>query len=132
MGGIYTARVNPIFNQRPYSHYNISIQFTCGEENINNLTGALLDIIRDIQKNGVDKKYLNYVKEMMSKHHYGQMLTNDYWLQTLSGSWINRQDPEWVLTYVNDVMNISDSDLKKTANQYFKMNNYLKEILVPE
>ncbi len=132
MGGIYTARVNPTFNQRPYGHYNISIQFTCGEENINNLTGALLDILQDIRKNGVDKKYLNYVKEMMCKHHSGQMLTNDYWLLALSRSWIDRQDPEWVLTYVNDVMNISDSDLKKTANQYFKINNYLKEILVPE
>jgi zinc protease len=132
MGGIYAVKVNPRFNKRPYGHYNISIQFTCGEENIKYLVDALLDIIRDVREHGVEKQYLNYVKEMMTKHHAGLMLTNDYWLQTLSGSWINRQDPEWVLTYNTDVMNISSSDLKKTANQYFDINNYLKEILVPE
>lgn len=132
MGGIYTARVTPKFNKRPYGHYNVSIQFTCGEQNINNLVGALLDIIKDLRENGVDKKYLNYVKEMMTKHHAGMMLTNDYWLQSLSGSWIDIQDPEWVLRYNNDILDISSSDLKKTANQYFKMDNYLKAILVPE
>jgi zinc protease len=132
MGGIYTVRVNPKFSKRPYGHYNIGIHFTCGEENINSLLNALLDIIRDIRENGVDKKYLNYVKEMMTKHHAGLMLTNEYWLQTLSGSWIDRQDPGWALTYNTDVMGVSSSDLKKTAIQYFDMNNYLKEILVPE
>jgi zinc protease len=132
MGGIYVVKVNPKFYKRPYGHYNISIQFTCGEENIKYLVDALLDIIRDVREHGVEKQYLNYVKEMMTKHHAGLMLTNDYWLQALSGSWIDRQDPEWILTYNTDVMDISGSDLKKTANQYFDMNNYLKEILVPE
>ncbi len=132
MGGIYSFTVNPQVNKRPYGHYNDNIQFTCGEENIDRLVGALVDIIRDLRENGVDKKYLNYVKTMMTKHHAGLMLTNDYWLNALSSSWIDRQDPGWITSYNNDVLGITGNDLQKTAIQYFDMNNYLKEILVPE
>jgi zinc protease len=132
MGGIYSFTVNPKVNKRPYGHYNIEIQFTCGEENIDKLVNALVDIIRDIRENGVDKKYLNYVKTMMTKHHAGLMLTNDYWLTALSSSWIDLQDPGWITSYNNDVMEITSNDLKKIAIQYFDINNYLKEILVPE
>ena len=132
MGGIYSVNINPKLNKRPYSHYNISIEFTCGEENIDKLVSALLDIIRDLRENGVDKKYKDYVKTMMAKHHAGQMLTNEYWLKSLSQSWIDDMPSAWIESYNTDLMEISSSDLKQTAIQYFDLNNYLKEILVPE
>jgi zinc protease len=132
MGGIYSATIRPAFYKRPYEHYEIGIRFVCGPENADKLTQAVLDIINDVRENGVDAKYLNAVKEMALKHQAGRMGTNEYCLSLLSAAWINQEDPEWVNSFHEDVNAIRSNDLKATANRYFNMNNYLKEILLPE
>ena len=132
MGGIYTAGVNAVFNRRPYEHYSITIRFGCSPENADILTQAVLNIINDIRDNGVDKKYLKEVTLMVRQHQAGSLTQNEYWLQLLSSAWINNQDPSWVLSFDNDADGISSSDMRKTTEKYFDMNNYLKLVLLPE
>jgi zinc protease len=131
MSGIYDASVNATTNKRPYEHYTINISFPCGPEHVDTLTHALLDIIDDIRNNGVEKKYLVSVSKMLSQHHAYLMNTSEFWLQLLSGAWINNEDPKWALKYYDTVDGISSRDLQKTADKYFDMNNYVKEILLP-
>jgi zinc protease len=131
MGGIYTAGVNAVFNKRPYEHYSINIRFGCSPENADVLMQAVLNIINDIRENGVDRKYLKEVTLMVRQHHAGALMQNEYWLQLLSSAWINNQDPSWVLSFDNDADGISSSDMRKTAEKYFDMNNYLKLVLLP-
>jgi len=132
MSGIYEASVNATTNKRPYEHYTINISFPCAPENVDTLTHALLDIINDIRTNGVEKKYLTGVKKLLMQHHAYLLNTSEFWLQLLSGAWINNEDPKWALKYYNTVDGISSRDLEKTAEKYFDMNNYLKEVLLPK
>ena len=132
MSGIYTANVSATTNKRPYEHYTINISFPCGPENADTLTHALLDIINDIRMNGVEKKYIGGVAKLLSGHHAYLMNTSDFWLNLLSSAWIDNEDPGWALKYYNIVDRISGRDLQKTAEKYFDMNNYIKEVLLPQ
>jgi zinc protease len=133
MGGIYNASVSSAFNKRPYEHYTINVSFPCAPENVDTLTNALLEIINDIRTNGVEKKYLASVTKMTEQHLAYLMSTSSYALQVLSSAWINSEDPAMATTgYFRLVDGMSSKDLQKTANKYFDMNNYLKEVLLPQ
>ena len=132
MGGIYSASVNAVSNKRPYEHYSITIRFGCSPEKVDILTQALLNIITDIQVNGVEKKYLKEVTLMVRQHHAGAVQQNEYWLQLLSSAWINNQDPSWVMNFDRDSDGISINEMKQTAGKYFNMNNCMKFVLLPE
>jgi zinc protease len=132
MSGIYSASMTASFNRRPYEHYSINIRFPCGPGNVGKLTDALFDIIRNAQENGIEKSYLSKVKEMMAKHHAGLYRVNDYWLQSLSHSWIDQTDPAWINKYYTNIEAITPRELKQTAIRYFDRNNFIKVILQPE
>jgi zinc protease len=56
---------------------------------------------------------------------------NNYWLNNLSNDWINRLNSEDILTYEKRVQALTVDDLKKTAQKYLNLNNYVKAVLYP-
>jgi zinc protease len=75
---------------------------------------------------------MNKIKQNMMNHHSAQMRTNEYWLQSLSSDWIDREDPSWINDFYTMVGNISTSDLKAAANKYLNTANFIKVELLPE
>ena len=132
MGGTYNASVNAVFNKRPYEHYSITARIPCAPENAERMSAALFDLINTARSNGVDKDLMNKLKQNLLSHHNGQMATNEYWLQSLSSSWIDGEDPIWMNDFYKMVDNISARDLKETANKYLNTSNYIKVQLLPE
>ena len=132
MSGMYNGSMTESFSKRPYEHYTVNIRFPCGPENVEKLTKAMFDIIRNTQENGIDKKDLNKIKEILMKHHSGETHVNDYWLHALSQSWIDQDDPKWIYTFNNDVDAITTGELKKMAVKYLTLDNYIKVVLNPE
>jgi len=53
-------------------------------------------------------------------------------LNNLSYAWINRDDPERILTYTKRVDALTVADLQKAANKFLNLNNYVKAVLYPE
>ena len=80
--------------KRPYVHYTISADLPCGPENVEKLTNALLDIIKDAQEKGVEQKDLDKVKETWKKQYHVNLQSNDFWLTQLSTAWIDQTNPE--------------------------------------
>jgi zinc protease len=132
MGGTYNPSLSATFSKRPYEHYSVTAKIPCAPENADRLTKALFDILNDARENGVDKNYVSKIKEMMMNHHSGQMKVNDYWLASLSHSWIDQEDPVWMTDYYKMVNDISARELKETAKKYLDTNNYIKVVLKPE
>ena len=132
MNGIYKADIASSFSKRPYQHYTINIKFPCGAENIDTLTQAVFDIVKNVQEQKINRQYVNKVKEMMKDYHAGSLKRDEYLLHFLSHSWIDQEDPDWLNDYYNLVENISLRELKETAIKYFDMNNYIKVVLKPE
>ena len=132
MGGTYNASVGAVFNKRPYEHYTITARIPCAPENADKMSAALFDIINSVRDKGVEKDLMNKIKQNMMNHHSAQMRTNEYWLQSLSSDWIDREDPTWINDFYTMVGNISTSDLKAAANKYLNTSNFIKVELLPD
>ena len=132
MSGIYGGGIGGAISKRPYVHYTISAGLPCGPENVEKLTKALLDIIKDAQEKGVDQKDLDKVKETWKKQYHVNLQSNDYWLGVLSNAFIDQTNPENVLDYEQKVNAITVEDLQKAAKKFLTLNNMVKAVLYPE
>lgn len=132
MSGIYGGGIYGGINKRPYVHYSIAAVMPCGPENVNELSKAFFDLIKEAQEKGIEQKDLDKVKETWKTQHRVNLQSNDWWLSTLSNAWIDRTDPEQVLDYEKRVDAITTDDLKKAARKFLTLNNILKAVLYPE
>jgi zinc protease len=132
MSGIYGGGFSGSIVKRPYESYTITASMPCGPENVDKLTTALINIIKNAQQKGVAAKDLQKVKETWKKQYKTNVQSNDFWLSSLSNDWINRLNPEDVLDYEKRVDKLTVDDLKKTAQKYLNLNNYVKAVLYPE
>src|SRR5690606_7096376 len=132
LGGMYSGGLSGSIQKRPYVHYAISANIPTGPESVEKLSKALLDIIKNAQEKGVSQTDLDKVKETLKKQYRTRIQDNDYWLNHLSQSFINGSDPENILDYEKKVDAITVADLKKAAQKFLKMDNYIKAVLYPE
>lgn len=132
LGGMYSGGLNGSVQKRPYTHYSISAYVPTGPENVDKMTTALFDIIKNVQANGVDQKDLDKVKETLRKHYETGVQDNDFWLSSLSQAFIDQTNPEEVLDYEQRVNALTVADLQKAAQKFFDMKNYVKGVLYPE
>ncbi|HEU4471611.1 MAG TPA: insulinase family protein [Flavisolibacter sp.] len=132
LGGMYSGGLGGSIQKRPYAHYSISAYVPCGPENVDKLTTALFDIIKDAQQGKLEQKDLDKVKETLKKQYKVGLESNDTWLNGLSEAFINGTDPENMLNYEQRVDALTIADLQKTAQKFLNMNNYVRAVLYPE
>lgn len=133
MSGIYGGGIRAGFTKRPYNNYTITVSFPCGPENVDTLTKALFTIIKDVQEKGVEQKDLDKVKANLEEQNAAELKSNNHWLSVLSNSWIEREDPQWMIVdYSKKVNALTIADMQATAKKYFNMQNYVKAVLLPE
>src|SRR5688572_716379 len=132
MSGIYGGGMGGTIYKRPYVHYRITAGFPCGPENVEKLTKALLDIIKDAQEKGVEQKDLDKVKETWKKQYHVNLQSNDWWLTGLSNAFIDQVNAENLLDYEKRVDAIKREDLQKAARKFLTLNNMVKAVLYPE
>ncbi|HEX5152504.1 MAG TPA: insulinase family protein [Parafilimonas sp.] len=132
MSGIYYGGMSGNLAQRPYEHYTAGISFPCAPENVDTLSKAIFDLIKDIQQKGVEQSYLDKVKANIQQQYSADIKTNGYWLSNLSNSFIDKQNPEWILQYKEKAQAVTVKDIQDAATKYFNMNNYIKAVLLPE
>src|SRR5690606_6064522 len=63
MGGIYGGGFSGSISKRPFVHYSISAAIPCGPENVDKLSNALIELIKDAREKGIEQKTLDKVKE---------------------------------------------------------------------
>jgi zinc protease len=132
MSGIYGGGLNGAIQKRPYVHYTITANIPCGPENVDKLTAALIDIIKNAQEKGVDQKDLDKVKETWKKQYKVNLQNNDAWLNNLSNAFIDQTNPENILDYEQKVDALTVQDLQKAAQKFLSTTNYIKAVLYPE
>ena len=132
MSGIYGGGMSGSIVKRPYVHYNISAYLPCGPENVDKLSNALMDLVKDAQEKGIEQKDLDKVKETWKKQYHVNLQNNDYWLSSLSSAWIDQNNPENILDYEQKVDALTVDGLKAAAKKYLTLNNMVKFVLYPE
>ena len=132
MGGIYGGGFNGGIQKRPYVHYTIQANMPCGPENVDKLTTALFELVKNVHEGKIDQKDLDKVKETLKKDYQTKIQDNDFWLTGLSNAHINGTDPENILSYEKRVDALTVKDLQNAANKFLNMNNYVRTVLYPE
>ena len=132
MSGIYGGGMSATFTKRPYNNYTIAVSLPCGPENVDTLTKAMFAIIRDAQENGIAQKDLDKVKTNLEDRNAASLKSNDHWLDVLTNSWIEREDPKWIYDYDKRVAALTVADMQATAKKYFNMQQYINAVLMPE
>ncbi|MFN9802441.1 MAG: M16 family metallopeptidase [Bacteroidota bacterium] len=131
MGGIYTGGISGGWETRPYEHFTITAAFPCGPENVDKLTAAYFDIVKNISEKGVDAKDLDKVKETLKNQYAESIKQNDYWLSNLSRSFIDQTDPAWLLAYPEKVKQTTGDQLQQICQQLLGTPNLIA-VLQPE
>jgi zinc protease len=132
LGGMYSGGLSGAVQKRPYVHYSISASIPCGPENVDKLTNALFDIIKNAQDGKIPQTDLDKVKETLKKQYKVNIQENEAWLNNLSQAFIDQNNPEDILTYEQRVDALTLQDLQKAAQKFFDMKNYVKAVLYPE
>jgi zinc protease len=132
LGGMYSGGLNGSITKRPYVHYTLSANIPTGPENVEKLTAAMLQIVRDAQEKGIDQKDLDKVKETWKQQYQSRQTDNNFWLDALSQAFIDGNDPELVLSFEKRVNALTKEDVQRAARKFFDMNNYVKAVLYPE
>jgi zinc protease len=132
MSGMYGGGMSGSIVKRPYEHYSIRANIPCGPENVEKLTNALLDIIKNAQEKGIAQKDLDKVKETWRKQYHVGLQENDYWMDNLTNAFINQDNPENILDYEQKINSITTEDLQKVAKKFLTLNNMVKSVMYPE
>ncbi|HEY0356650.1 MAG TPA: insulinase family protein, partial [Flavisolibacter sp.] len=117
MGGIYGGGFNGSITKRPYVHYTIQSTLPCGPENVEKLTTALFDLVKDAQEGKIEQKDLDKVKETLKKDYQTRIQDNDFWLTNLSNSHVDEFNPEAILDYEKRVDALTIQDLQNAAKK---------------
>ena len=119
-------------NKFPYENYQISISFPCSPDKADTLAEATMEVIKDIQKNGISEDYVNRIKETQKREMEVSIKENGYWLSALQYSTMYDEDPTLIVDYNSRINNLNADDLQKAAKKYFDFKNYAEFVLYPE
>jgi len=88
--------------------------------------------VKDVSDKGIEEKDMAKVKETLKKQYEVQIKNNDYWLNSLSKSFIDQTDPSWILAYPGKVEGVTAAQLQQLCKKLMDTPNYIKAVLYPE
>jgi zinc protease len=132
MGGTYGVSVSPSTAKYPDQEYSLSISFGCSPDRVEDLVQTVFRQIDSLKTFGPKPGDLAKVKEIQRRDFETDVKQNGFWLNSLSGSDFNRENPDLILDTPNWIRNLSVKDVQKTARRVFNMDRYVKVVLLPE
>jgi zinc protease len=132
MSGIYGINTSAGINKIPYSHAYLQILFPCSPSNIDSLTNAALAEIKKIQQQGVSDEDLKKAKEIQRREIEKNLKENRYWLNNLQECYLYGIPFSRFTDYNKIIDDLSSDELKRVANEYIELGEYVKVVLVPE
>ncbi|TAL70394.1 MAG: insulinase family protein [Bacteroidetes bacterium] len=131
-GGVYGVGAWQNTEKFPREEYSINIAFGCDPKRVDELINAVLDVMKDMTMKKPDSTYLNKVKEIQKREYEVNMKENWYWLNSLYNAYYYNENPVNILKESAMIDKLSADDVFDAAKMYFKTNNYIRVVLMPE
>jgi zinc protease len=131
-GGVYGVGVNGNINREPLNSYTINVSFTCAPENVEKLTGIVIDEAKKIKANGITPVNVEKVIAEDTRGLENAVKENSYWLYNLEQKYYYKEDPKIILEDPAMVKKLTVERTKELANKYFNESNFLQFVLMPE
>lgn len=131
-GGVYGVGASGSASKSPYENFEFNISFPCSPDNVDDLVAAALDVIVEIQKNGISDENLNKVKEAQRRDQELYWKTNGYWMNVLKTYHVNDYEYKDVAWLDQRIEDLTTEDIKRVAQKYLNTKEYIQVALYPE
>ncbi len=132
MGGVYGVSIWGWITREEPQTFNYEVQFGCAPEQVEPLTEAVFEVIREVRQNGIGDEYLEKVRENWKRTREEQEKQNGFWLGVISGAYRWNEDPIENLDLQRSLDRITSESVRETANKYLDPDHYLLGVLRPE
>ncbi len=130
-GGVYGVGVNGGLTREPVPSYSIAIQFGCAPENVEKLTGIVMDEIRNTKANGVAAVNIEKTVAEQTRALENEVKENSYWRFRLEQQFFRNADPLSILEAPERIKRLTVEKTKELADKYFNEANMAKFVLLP-
>jgi zinc protease len=130
--GVYAPGVRAGYHKTPSGRYTISVYFGCAPENVDKMVNATLEEIAKIKQNGALPADIQKFVAKEARSTQEQLKENIFWAGYLASSSQNKENPDQILSHVNNLEQVTVQSTKDAANKYLSGKNLIKLILMPE
>jgi len=131
-GGTYGISAGANSRQYPTPQYTFSISFGCAPDRVDELTKTVFEQVDSVRRYGPAESYIQKVKETQRRERETEMKQNRPWLNWLQYSLSNNIDPVQILEYNERVERLSEGTIRKAAEKYLDVKNYVRVVLYPQ
>jgi zinc protease len=131
-GGSYDVGAGAQLSHYPTEQFLLFAGFGCAPDEVDKLTGIVLDKVRLLATRGPKEEDVIKVREGFRRRYQTDVKTNEYWLETLQFLRMNGQPLEAALDYERWVEALSAESLRALAAGAIRLDEYLRVVLLPE
>lgn len=130
--GTYGVGVWLTVSHYPDPEYTLNISFGAAPDRVDELTEIVFEQIDSLKTVGTTEKYLTKVKERQLRKHETDLERNGFWLRSLRSAYYHNSDPKQIVEFEDMVEKLSLENIRRAAQKYFNMTNYVQVILKPD
>ncbi len=130
--GTYGAYAGLSGVKYPYENYTLTIYWGCQPERVDELTNAVIDILKEIKTKDADDKNIQKIKETFLRDWEMRKIENRYWSSVIKNSIFYNEDASYIPEYNKMIDKIDAKMIREAANKYFDESKIIKFKLFPE
>jgi zinc protease len=131
MGGVYGVSVSSSSWDWPYYGASVRVDFSCDPERLPELEAAMADVMAQVQKEGVEQRYIDAQKAKNREWYEDSMQRNSRWMGGFSSALQNDEDPSDMLNYLQYNDTITADSVQAFAKQLLSSPNRATLVLLP-
>jgi zinc protease len=130
--GIYSPGVRVNYGKNPEGRYKVTISFLADVDGVDKATAYILSEINKLKQNGAADNDVKLFIAREARTIQSQYKQNTFWQATLTTSAQNQENPDKILSRVQNLGQVTQQSTKDAAIRYLGGNNLIKIILLPE
>lgn len=131
MSGTYGVSVASNYERDPEPTYSVQVGFGSDPERVDELVAAIFGEIRNIRENGPSPENVQAAREQERRTRETNLQENGWWVAQLRFVYQQGSDPRLLLDD-SFLDNVSPETVRRDANLWLDLENYVKVTLYPE
>jgi zinc protease len=131
-GGVYGVSLQADPRMYPRQVYDISIDFGCAPDRVQELITTAMNEITKLQNEGASEKNLQKVQEIHRRERETDLKRNDWWLETLEHSQLHNAPLSTLSEYDKWINGLTTQKIGELAKKYIHLDRYVQVVLYPE
>ena len=130
--GTYGVGVQVEFSRVPRERYTVVITFRADPDRVDELTGRLFDVIRELRGTELDAAYVQRIQETLRSSFVEGLTSNQFWLGQIEFALKHDREMSDIRRYLDLVDAVTAGSIREAARRYIAADQYVQITLYPE